>query len=304
MPITMLLGAGVLTKFVFSQMHMGVSVRLTLFSTSQAQASSAAARAFTRFRDLDSLMSDYQNASELSQLNRSQGQLFRVSDDVMQVLVKARTLSIETDGMFDITVGPSVKLWRLARSSRQLPTDQEIAQARSFVGMQHVFLMPAAYQVRLLNPTVRLDLGGIAKGYACEQAVRQTQLAGVQSAMIEAGGDIFVSAAPPFERGWKIAIEGTKRTVEVIHSAVSTSGSTVQFVEIGGARYSHIVDPRTGVGLRTLRQVTTIGKDGAMVDALATAFCIEPSLQKRFRGVRVFITERRELSSDESSTLR
>ena len=83
MPITMLLGAGVLTKFVFSQMHMGVSVRLTLFSTSQAQASSAAERAFTRFRDLDSLMSDYQNASELSQLNRSQGQLFRVSDDVM-----------------------------------------------------------------------------------------------------------------------------------------------------------------------------------------------------------------------------
>jgi FAD:protein FMN transferase len=277
---------------VFTQVHMGVSVRLTLFSTNEESARVAAERAFARFREIDSRMSDYQQASELSQINRSLGKPMTVSDEMIRILAQARQISVETDGIFDVTVGPLIALWRKSRQSGKIHLPVEFENAKLNTGMKFLRISPQRNEIAIFKPGVRIDLGGIAKGYACHQAILETQRAGIRSAMIEAGGDLFCSEPPPGKSGWKIQIQGTRKFLEVKSAAVSTSGSTEQFVTIDGRRYSHLVDPRTGLGIQNLRQATVIGKNGARVDALATALCIEPSLQTRLREEKVIFAER------------
>lgn len=277
---------------VFTQVHMGVSVRLTLFSTNEDQARVAAEKAFGRFREIDSRMSDYQQASELSQINRSSGNPTIVSDEMIRILAQARQISVETDGIFDVTVGPLIALWRKSRQSGKIHLPLEFETARLNTGMKYLRISPHRNEVSILKPGVRIDLGGIAKGFACHQTILESQRAGIRSAMIEAGGDLYCSDAPPGKTAWRIQIQGTSQFLEVKNAAVSTSGSTEQFVTIDGKRYSHLVDPRTGLGIQNLRQTTVIGKNGARVDALATALCIEPSLQTRLREEKVIFAER------------
>lgn len=282
------------TAHVFTQVHMGVSVRLTLFSTDESSARVAAEQAFARFREIDSRMSDYQQASELSALNRRSGSRVKISDEMMRILVQARQISVEADGIFDVTVGPLIALWRKARQTSVLPTASDFQTARANTGMKFLALSPHRSEVSILKPGLKIDLGGIAKGYACHRAILETQKAGVPSALIEAGGDLYCSNPPPGKSNWRIQIQGTNQFLEVKNSAISTSGSTEQFVMIDGKRYSHLVDPRTGLGISTLRQATVIGKNGARVDALATALCIEPSLQSRLREEKVIFAERKD----------
>lgn len=119
---------------------------------------------------------------------------------------------------------------------------------------------------------MQLDLGGIAKGYACDQAIDVLAKSGVSRAMAEAGGDLVVSGPPPGKLGWRILADGEVTWLK--NAAVSTSGDVSQFVVIRGRRYAHIVDPRTGVGLTNRKQVTVLARDGITSDSLATALCV------------------------------
>ncbi len=159
-----------------------------------------------------------------------------------------------------------------------MPSDEELRQARQLVGWEKVTLDPVNRTVKLAIPGMRLDLGGIAKGYAADCALRVLRKFGISRALIELGGDIVLGDPPPNRKGWRIGIldESGKpeKFLEIANCAVSTSGSTEQFVEIAGRRYAHIVDPRTGLGLTKLILVTVIAKDGITADGLATALCV------------------------------
>jgi thiamine biosynthesis lipoprotein len=153
-----------------------------------------------------------------------------------------------------------------------------MAEARAAVGYRHLHLDPKNRAATLDRPGMRLDLGGIAMGYACDEALRVLGQHGITRAMLDASGDILVGDPPPGSAGWKIGIapldakDGPpSRYVLLTHAAVTTAGDAAQFVEIAGRRYSHIVDPRTGLGLSTHSSVTVIAPDCITADGLDTA---------------------------------
>jgi thiamine biosynthesis lipoprotein len=268
-------------RFTFSQLHMGVEVRFTLFAASLAVAERAGRAGFERFSQLDSIMSDYQQKSDLNELCRSApGYPTFVTRDLFRVLTYAQDISRRTDGVFDITIGPFVRLWRESRRAKRLPSPEELSAARGKVGYQQLLLDPVHQIVTLKQPGMVLDLGGIAKGDACDQAMLEMKRNGVFSAFIEAGGDMVCSQAPPGTKGWKVLVQGKQMLLK--NCAISTSGTSAQFVEIGGKSYAHIVNPKTGLGLNSVEEVSVIGPSGLETDPVATALCINPLLAKNF----------------------
>ena len=273
--LALLCGAAPFTpgRYEFTQVHMGLPVRLVLHAD-EATARRAATAAFTRIASLDRMMSDYRPDSELSELNMHAGEWYRVSDALFDVARRTIEIARLTDGAFDPTVGPLVTLWRDARRSQRLPPPEAIAAARTLVGWQRLDVDADRRRLRLA-PGMRLDLGGIAKGYILQEALRTLAARGVTRALVEAGGDIVVGDAPPGREGWRIetGVGGAfgDRAARLTHAALATSGPTAQFVEIGGVRHSHVIDPRRGIGVTHDLVAHVIAPDGATADALATA---------------------------------
>ena len=279
----------------YAELLMGVEVKLILYAPDQMTAGAAAKAAYDRVTQLENSMSDYLAQSELMRLCARAGEgPVRVSDDLFRVLVYAQKVSEATEGAFDVTIGPLVQLWRKTRKTGILPTTDELAEARSRVGWKLLKLDARNQTVELTVPGMRLDLGGIAKGYAGDEVIRLLERDhGIDSALFEAGGDIVVSDPPPGRRGWSVrTIQPTgdaARTIEIRNKAISTSGDTVQFVEIDGVRYSHVVDPRTGLGLIDQSMATVIARRGMAADSLSTAASLlgprqGQDLVKRFGG--------------------
>lgn len=277
-----------LLRYEYTQIHMGVQARIVLYAKDREQAESAVIAAFHRFAQLEDIMSDYRPTSELMRLCKKSGRSpVSISSELLLVLEKAEELAERSHGAFDVTVSPLVKLWRTARKTRVLPSKEEIQRAKNRVGWQYLKLNKEKQTAQLLRPDMLLDLGGIAKGYAGDEAQTILKKHGIQSALVEAGGDIVVSNSPPNEKGWRIEIEqplkGSDKYLVVSNCAVSTSGDTAQFVEIGGRYYSHIVDPKTGYGLSDHIAVTVVAPNGLTSDALSTAI----SVLGRRRGLRL-----------------
>ena len=272
-------GAGktTLTRYEVQRPEMGVPFRMVFYASDQASADGAADAAFDRIKRLNDIMSDYEEDSELSRLSRTsgQGRPVRVSEELWFVLERARDLARRSDGAFDVTVGPLVNLWRRARRQHQLPDPERLAQARQAVGYRHVRLDPKKHTVELLVPNMRLDLGGIGKGYAVDEALRVLRQKGIASALVEGGGDVAVSNPPPGKPGWRFNLSSldatnapASRFLLLKHAAISTSGDLYQRLEIDGKRYSHIVDPRTGIGLTDHSLVSVIARDSITADSL------------------------------------
>jgi len=191
----------------------------------------------------------------------------------LRYLTKAQRVAEQSDGAFDVTVGPVVRLWRLARRTQRLPDASKLEKARALVGYRNVRIDPNRHTVQLLKPGMQLDLGGIAKGYSADEALVTLKKQGIASALVAAGGDIAVSGPPPGREGWDITIAPIEEGEPTPHlrlndAAVSTSGDAEQYVEIDGIRYSHIVDPRTGIGLTGRSEVTVVAKHGIDADSL------------------------------------
>ena len=265
-----------LSRFEYAQIHMGVPVRLVVYATDENAAVNACRAAYARVKVIDDAASDYKKTSELNQLVATAAtRPVKVSDDLWTLLKESQRLSAVTDGAFDITVGPVVQLWRKARESKRLPDEKEVEAARERVGWQKVQLDDAGRTVKLAVPGMKLDLGGIAKGYAGDEAMKVLNAHGIRSALFEGGGDIVVSDAPPGAPGWKVGLRhsGDRMPAELTieNCAVSTSGDTEQFVEIDGTRYSHVVDPATGRGLTSRSMATVRAPLGIYTDGLSTA---------------------------------
>ncbi|MEX1126943.1 MAG: FAD:protein FMN transferase [Vicinamibacterales bacterium] len=272
-------GGPSLRPFEYQQVHMGLPVRILLHAPDSRRAEITARAAFERIAVLDRMMSDYRPDSEVRRLETAGQQWTPVSAELLDVLATSVSVARATDGAFDPTVGPLVALWREARATGTLPAAAARDAARARVGWRHLEIDRARGAVRLGKPGMRLDLGGIAKGYILQQALESLRANGVARALIESGGDVVAGDRPPDRAGWRIDTPAadavfTRRADRLANAALATSGATEQFVEIGGVRYGHIVDPRTGVGIthRTLARV--IARDAAIADALATALSV------------------------------
>ena len=271
-----------LQRYEFKSPHMGTLFSLTLFAPNRATATNAAAAAFERIAALERAMTDYDPDSELMRLcQQPVGVPVRVSNDLFDVLAKAQQVAQLSDGAFDATIGPYVRLWRRARRTQALPSAELLAAAAEPVGYRKLRLDARNKTVTLTVPKMQLDLGGIAKGYAADNALRVMKSKGITRALVAASGDIAVSDPPPGKRGWRIGIgaadaPGTNlaETILLRNAAISTSGDTEQFVEINGKRYSHIVNPKTRIGLTESIQVSIVGKNAAATDSFATAVSV------------------------------
>jgi thiamine biosynthesis lipoprotein len=286
--------SSVLSRYEFSEPHMGTTFRVVLYAPDKDSAERAQAAAFARIADLDARLSDYRADSELMRACRDAAHRPVVlSDDVFRVLSIGQELSRRSGGAFDLTVGALTHLWRRARREVELPPQAEMDAARAASGYTRVHLDPAAKTLRIDRDGVRIDTGGIAKGYAADRALDALRDAGLPHAMVVAGGDIAAGEAPPGSAGWQVTIaplaEGTldgsgsrpsgpedanARSVLLHDAGISTSGDAEQWVEIAGTRYSHILDPRTGRPLTGHMSVTVIAPDATTSDMLATTVAV------------------------------
>jgi thiamine biosynthesis lipoprotein len=257
---------------------MGTLFTITLYAPDQEQARAASQEAFRRIALLDDVMSDYKADSELMTLcDQPSGAPVKVSEDLFEVLEQALKYARISNGAFDVTVGPFIRLWRTARRKHSLPTPDEIATARLAIGYEKIRLNRADRTVTLLAPNMRLDLGGIGKGFAADKALAILKAKGINRALVAASGDIAIGDPPPGASGWSVSVPGMSgktdsaaETVVLRNAGISTSGDSEQFIEIGGVRYSHIVDTVTGLGLTNRIQDTVIGPDATTTDGLDT----------------------------------
>ncbi len=208
----------------------------------------------------------------------------KVSDDLYRVLEAAQQISAETDGAFDVTIGPVTHLWR----QRKLPD----AETLSRVGYRNLVLNPNHRTVFLKIAGMQLDLGGIAKGFAADEALAVLHARGVPIALVAVSGDLAIGDAPPGKEGWTIKLEPADRQLILRNVAVSTSGDSEQSVVINGVRYSHIFDPRTGRGVVHHQAISVIAQRGLIADPLATAFNVvgcdrAAAVAKKF-GARIY----------------
>lgn len=271
-----------LQRYTFSEPHMGTLFKVVLYAPGEAAAKKAARAAFDRVAELNRIMSDYLADSELMLLcKKAGGPPATVSPELFDILKKAEKFADMTGGAFDVTVSPVVRLWRRARRSGQLPEPEELKQALALVDHRKIRLDPNGRTVQLLLAGMLLDLGSIAKGYAADAALAVLREHGIPRALVAAGGDIAVGNAPPDAPAWKIGIAPLKnidaapeRYLHLVNAGVSTAGDSEQFVEIDGKRYSHIIDPRTGVGLVGRRSVTVVAANTTTSDALDTAIAV------------------------------
>jgi len=301
---------------------MGTEFRLALYAPDADRAGRAAAAAFARIHALDAALSDYQAESELSRLGarsdeRAPTAWLPVSRELFELLRVSAAVARASGGAFDVTVGPFSRLWRRARRQGELPGPEALAEAAQSVGHARLELDPTTRSVRLLARHMRLDPGGIAKGYALDAALAELVARGCERALLVGGGDVLAGAPPPGRAGWTVAIAGLDSAdpsldrgagaLQLAHAALSSSGDLVRFVELDGRRYSHILDPRTGAALERRSLASVLAPDGVHADAWATALSVlgadglallarEPGLAGRLlvagaEGVELFESE-------------
>jgi FAD:protein FMN transferase len=274
-----------LERYEFEEPQMGVPFRIILYAPNESQAKTAATAAFHRVAELNQKLSDYETDSELNELSRAAatGKKVPVSNDLWTVLAAAQDLALESGGAFDITVGPCVSLWRNARREQKLPDPARLERARARVGYTHLTLDAKSKTAILDLPTMRLDLGGIAKGFAADEALKSLRTHGITRALVAGSGDVTVGDPPPHKKGWRVELTGYDRPggppaefVTVRNASIATSGDIFQKLEIEGVRYSHILDPFTCIGLTNVSLVSVIAETGLKADPLATTLCILP----------------------------
>jgi len=280
------------------------------------QAALAAEAVFRLADSLNNLLSDYIDSSEINRLSGAsgQGRWVRVSPPLFGILQKAMVAALASEGNYDVTIGPVVRLWRTARRTHVFPDADSVKSALSRTGYRYMHLDTVRRAVWLEHPGMQLDIGGLGKGFVAQAALDLLREKGFASAMVNAGGKIVTGLAPPGKEGWLIGINAPGEKNEILpkllvlkEMSVATSGDIYQYVEFDGRRYSHIVDPRTGIGITRRRNVTAIAPDGTDADWLATAcsilsFRASLRLIRRYPGAALFITERRKNKLVEKSS--
>ena len=287
-----------LERFEFRRPAFGVEARIALYAPDEAAATAAADGAFLLVEELDWALSDWREDGVLGALARAAGEgPAGIPQSLALCLATARAVAEASGGAFDPTAAPLTQLWRRARAAGTLPRTEELEEARTRVDWRALELAAggganAGWTARLARPGMALDLGGVAKGHAAERMLAELTRLGVRSALLELGGDLALSEAPPGRAGWTVRV-GTRDLV-LSQCHVATSGRTEQYVDGAGRRWSHVLDPRTGLALVHGRTTTVVASRGALADALASAASVltvpeAEALVARYPGARLYV---------------
>jgi len=294
-----------LTRLELTEEAMGSSFSLILFGPNRAGLETAAAAAFAEAHRLDRLLSNYLAGSEWSAMNREAASgPVRVTPELFALLSDCLEYSRMSDGAFDITVGPLIKVWGFYNGEGGLPQPKDFKAALRRVGYRHVQLDRGPRTIRFARSGMDLDPGGIGKGYAVDRMVAVLKQAGVRTALVSASGSsIYGLGAPPDEpQGWPITIRTPRDPSAVAAHVVlkdmslSTSGSYEKFFWAEGRTYSHIVDPRTGYPARGTSAVSVLAPRTIDSEAWTKPFFINGrawASAHKPAGVRVFFCEDR-----------
>lgn len=263
-----------------TQFMMGTLFSITAHGRNSAGAIEAA---FDRIREIEQAATST-SGSEVAHLNSGTGKTaVPLGQDVRRILTTSLKYWRDTEGAFDITVGPLVRAWGFDyEGSGRVPARSEIAQALAFVGSEDVILSKDGRSARLAKPGMVIDLGGVAKGYAVEEAAKVLRRHGIANALIDGGqSSIKALGKGPKGRGWRIGVGNPRTPGEVLGiitlqdgQAIGTSSDSQRFFEKDGRRYSHLIDPRTGYPAQELSLVTVVTTDAMVSDILSTALLV------------------------------
>ncbi|GAB3708648.1 FAD:protein FMN transferase [Spirosoma flavus] len=294
------------TRFTYRRGLMGTQFNVLFYAPDSLTAQRAYVAVSARMDTLNQVMSDYLDGSEINRLSATagQGKWVPVSADLFNVLQKAKTIAQRSNGNFDPTIGQLSLLWRRAVRRKEFPDAIARKKAHQTVGYRFMELDSITRSVRLQRLGMRLDVGGIGQGFAVDEALRVFHQFGIRSALIDIGGDILAGDSPPNSAGWRVQIgsgnvaDTDTSTILLKNAAITTSGDTYRFLEINGRRYSHIMDPKSGLGLRHFVRATVLAPEGYQADALTKVFSVaglqrSKKLLKRFPDVKLLIQEKK-----------
>jgi len=270
---------------------MGSPFNLIFYHTDSVEAVSIAKECFLMVDSLNNIFSDYSPESEVGKLALHQDLTdIAVSDELFSMIIRSKDAWKRSSKTFDITIGASSQLWRKAQKitrdspgETMFPSEAEIKKAKDLTGFENLVINERSKTITFKRSGVRLDFGGIVPGYTAQRVIDLLKTKNINKALVDASGDIVMSDAPPGKDGWTIGInlpenenEIWDKKLELKNFAVSTSGDVYRYTVHNGIKYSHIIDPRTGYGVTSQRNVTVIAKYGADADWLATACSLLP----------------------------
>ena len=262
---------------------MGTSMQVQAIGGDEAARRAAIDEAFAAMAEVDRLMSNYRDDSELSHVNAGAalGPVV-VSDPMLRVLEAGQRVSAESNGAFDMTVGPLVRLWGFHDKKPHIPTAAELAAVRPLVDYRGLIIDSPHHTVRFARPGMEIDLGGIAKGFAVELAANVLRRRGL-TGFVDAGGNQYMLGTPPGKTVWTVGIKNPDAAgrligvVDVKSGSVSTSANNSNFLVAGGRTYGHVLDPRTLQPSDASLSVTIVSDDGTLADAMSkAAFILGP----------------------------
>lgn len=299
---------GTLNRYAYASVHMGSRCRIVLYAESEPRAAMAAREAFESISEVDDTLSDYRSDSESMRATTLQpNHWITVSPLLAQVLEQSIELYAMSEGAFDPTVGAYTHLWRSSTRKNRIPTRQELDDTKEAVGLSKIELDTPNRQVRFSRSNMILDFGAIGKGFAADRALRTLNTHGIDSALVDVGGDLVLGAPPPENpNGWLVLIQADDAqdwTTRLHSVAIATSGDHERYFLHNGKRYSHIIDPLTGFGVLNQPSVTVIAKDGATADAAASIVSVRgqrgiDQLKIHYPNIRIYINERIEGEGD------
>lgn len=271
---------------------MGTYANVTIVTADSATDAAIAARAQQVFRRVDSLMSNWTTTSEVARLNRLAGrETVTVQPEVAVVLDSSLALWRESDGAFDVTVEPLIRAWGFLGGPRRVPSEAQARAAAARVGAQRVHFDRASRALRFEHDSVRVDLGGIAKGYAVDEAARVLREAGVRDALVDLTGNMSALGRPAGRDHWVIGVRDPHDRVPYFArlrldsgECISTSGKYEQFVAQDGRTYGHIMDPRTGRPAEGLISVTVVSRSAFTCDAWDTPLFVLGGYKARVKA--------------------
>jgi len=294
-----------LLRFERSFDAMGTTYIVAAYGLDRFRMEAAIDEAFEEVRRVDQLLSNYRKDSEWSQINqRAATAPVPLSEESFALIARCLDYSRSSEGAFDITVGPLMKLWGFFRGQGRIPHRAEIRSVLGRIGYQHIQLDAKQKTIRFLRPGMEIDPGGIGKGYVVDRMADILRRKGVSSALISAGrSSIYAIGAPPQEpRGWTVAIphprDSRKQLTEYFlrNESMSTSGTSEKFFVVGGTTYSHIMDPRTGMPARGVLSVSVIAPKTLDSEAWTKPFFVQGrqwTARHKPKEFRVFLCEDR-----------
>ena len=273
-----------LKRFQFSESKMGSSFNLIFYHTDSVEAIVIAKECFLIVDSLNNIFSDYSSESEVGKLALQKNLTgIKVSDELFSMITRSKHAWERSGKTFDITIGALTQLWRKAKKENRFPSEAEVKAAKDLTGFKNLTINERSKTISFKKPGIRFDFGGIVPGYVAQRLIDFLKTKKINIALVDASGDIGMSDAPPGKDGWTIGInlpesknEIWDKKLELKNFAVSTSGDVYRYTINNGIKYSHIIDPGTGYGVTSQRNVTVITKYGADADWLATACSILP----------------------------